>query len=120
MVDNFDFYPHRCTIYRGNEINPETGIAMPVVIYEDLECYVEQGSTSFLGSRLEGSNDIHLSDPSLKILPGDTIDVTLENGIHYVAKIKQAYPVNDEDFGGQDLKLIELDSHEGESDEPQP
>lgn len=108
--ERFDFYPHRCTIYRGEQIDPTTGVATPVAVYQDIPCYVEEGYAHFLGERMQGTGSVHLADSGAIILPGDTIDITLENRTHYKAKIKQAYPIEDEDIGGQELSLYERDA----------
>lgn len=112
VVEGFTFYPHKCTIFRGEQINPSTGVATPVAIIRDLDCYCEQGYAHYLGERIQGTTNIHIPDTDIKILPGDTINVTLENGTHYIAKIKQAYPVEDDEIGGQELKLYETDATE--------
>ena len=112
MVDDFKFYPHKCTIFRGEQINPTTGVATPVAIIRDLDCNCEQGYAHYLGERMQGTTNRHIPDADIKILPGDTINVTLENGIHLTAKIKQAYPVEDDEIGGQELKLYEIDAAE--------
>lgn len=112
MVDDFKFYPHKCTIFRGEQINPTTGVATPVAIIRDLDCNCEQGYAHYLGERMQGTTNLHIPDADIKILPGDTINVTLENGIHLTAKIKQAYPVEDNEIGGQELKLYEIDAAE--------
>lgn len=108
--EQFDFYPHRCTIYRGEATDPVTGLQSPNAVYCDMPCFVEEGYAQYLGDRMQGTDSVHLADSEAVILPGDTIDITLENGTHYNAKIKQAYPVRDEDFGGQELKLYERDA----------
>ena len=112
MVDDFKFYPHKCTIFRGEQINPSTGVATPVAIIRDLDCNCEQGYAHYLGERMQGTTNLHIPDAAIKILPGDNINVTLENGIHLTAKIKQAYPVEDDEIGGQELKLYEIDAAE--------
>ena len=112
MVDYFKFYPHKCTIFRGEQINASTGVATPVSIIRDLDCNCEQGYAHYLGERMQGTTNLHIPDADIKILPGDTINVTLENGIHLTAKIKQAYPVEDDEIGGQELKLYEIDAAE--------
>lgn len=108
--ERFNFYPHRCTIYRGEQVNPTTGVVTPVAVYQNMPCYVEEGYAQLLGDKMQGTDSVHLADSEAVILPGDTIDITLENGTHYKAKIKQAYPIEDEDIGGQELKLYERDA----------
>lgn len=112
MVNNFEFYPHKCTIFRGEQINPSTGVATPVAIIRDLACNCEPVYAHYLGERMQGTGKVQIPRTDIEILPGDTIDATLENGIHYIAKIKQAYPIEDDELGGQELNLYEVDATE--------
>lgn len=108
--DKFNFYPHSCDIYRGETTDPVTGKQTPTIVYSGMECFVEEGYAHFLGDKMQGTDSVHLADSEAVILPGDVIDITLENGTHYNAKIKQAYPIEDDDIGGQELKLYERDA----------
>lgn len=108
MVD-FDFYPHTCVIYRGVTIHPTTGVETPVELYSG-KCYLQQGNTSLKGDWLQGEDTVMLDNADIIIKSGDSIEVTLENGSVFKAKIKQAYPLKDDDFGGQDLKLYQQDA----------
>lgn len=108
MVEDFDFYPHTCIIYRGVESDPVTGAEQPKKIYSG-KCYLQQGSTMMKGQWLQGEDTVLLDDSTLVVNTGDSIEVTLENGSIYKAIVKQAYPIEDKDFGGQDLKLYQRD-----------
>lgn len=107
MVD-FDFYPHTCVIYRGAETDPVTGLEVPKELYRG-KCYLQQGSTSMKGDWLQGQDTVMMDNIDTIIKTGDSIEVTLENGSIYKAIIKQAYPVKDSDFGGQNLELYQRD-----------
>lgn len=105
----FDFYPHKCTITRGSTLSA-SGKETPQVIYSDLACYLQQGSANTSGNWIQGENVVHLGDSSLEINQGDLIEVTLDEHSTYKARIKQVYPIEDEDFGGIELKLFETDA----------
>lgn len=112
MVDGFDFYPHTCVIYRGSYTDPETGVERPRKLYSG-NCYLQQGSTSMKGDWLQGQDTVMLEEMGTVIKTGDSIEVTLENGSIYKAIIKQAYPIEDSDFGGQNLELYQRDGTDG-------
>lgn len=108
MVDDFEFYPHSCIIFRGVDEDPVTGLETPKEIYRG-KCYLQQGTTSMRGDWLQGQDTVMMDDMSIVIKSGDNIEVTMENGSIYKAIIKQAYPVKDSDFGGQNLLLYQRD-----------
>lgn len=105
MVDDFEFYPHTCVIYRGSTENYCTGKSTPNEIFRG-ECYLQEGNTRLQGDWLQGEDRVFISDKDIVIMEGDRIEVTLENNSVYSGIVKQAYPVNDDDFGGQDLKVF--------------
>lgn len=107
MVD-FNFYPHSCVIYRSAERDTTTGETIPIEIYRG-RCYLQQGSTNLKGEWLQGENTVKLDSLEVPIKTGDKIEITLENGLRYVAIVKQSYPIKDEELGGQDLKLYQED-----------
>ena len=109
MAIDFEFYPHSCKIFRGETIDPVTGLSSPNEIYTG-KCYLQQGNTSLRGGWYQGEDTVMLDNSEVVILPGDSIEVTLENGIIYKAIVKQPYPVEDDVFGGQDLKLYQRDA----------
>ncbi|MEG1289558.1 MAG: hypothetical protein RRY36_09620 [Bacteroidaceae bacterium] len=108
MVDNFQFFPHTCIIFRGAIVDNVTGIKVPNKIFS-CRCYLSQGITSFNGGWLQGEDTIMLEDSKINIRANDEIEITLENGSLYKARIKQAYPISDSEIGGQDLKLFQRD-----------
>lgn len=109
VIDGFEFYPHFCNIYRGTTVDEVTGEETHELLYECLKCYLQEGITNIRYGLLWGEDILHLADHTLVIYPGDFVEVQLENGTVYRAKVKQAYPIKDPDFGGQDLKLYQRD-----------
>lgn len=105
MVD-FEFYPHTFILYRGAELDPVTGKEKPIAIHSG-RCYLTKGETWFRGDRYSVENTVKLDDMNLVVLRGDVVEVTLENGSIFKATVKQAYPIEDEDFGGQDLEVYQ-------------
>lgn len=108
MVENFEFFPHTCRVFRGVSIDPVTGARTPNEIFSG-RCYLSQGTTSFKGGWLQGEDTVMLEDSTIKIQPNDEIEVMFENESVYKARIKQAYPISDPEIGGQDLKLFQRD-----------
>lgn len=111
MVDDFKFYPHTCKIFRGETLDATTGAPVPNEIYAG-DCYLQQGNTTLKGEWYQGEDMVMLDKSDVVIMKGDSIEVTLENGSVYKANVKQAYPVEDNDFGGQNLKLCQGDAAE--------
>lgn len=106
IIGNMNFYPHTCIISRGSILNPVTGKETPNIIYEG-HCYLSRGNAGFRGNLYSGDTMVMLDDTQVVIHPGDAIIVTLENGSIYKATVRQAYPIEDEDFGGQDLEVYQ-------------
>lgn len=105
MVD-FEFYPHTCILYRGATVDPVTGIETPNPYYEG-RCYLTKGQTWFRGNRYSVESSVMLDNSELQVMKGDVVEVTLENGTIFKATVKQAYPIEDSDFGGQDLEVYQ-------------
>lgn len=103
---NFEFYPHTCVLYRGTEMNPVTGKERPISYYKG-RCYLTKGQTWFRGNRYSVENSVMLDNSDLEVRNGDVVEVTLENGTIFKATVKQAYPIEDSDFGGQDLEVYQ-------------
>lgn len=105
-MSDFDFYPHICVISRGSTLNPVTGKETPNIIYEG-RCYLSRSGAGFRGNVYSENDTVMLDNAEVIIKKGDTIEVTLENGSTIKATVKQAYPIEDEDFGGQDLEIYQ-------------
>lgn len=105
-MENFEFYPHTCVLYRGVTIDSTTGKETPNEYYRG-RCYLTKGQTWFRGNRYSVENTVMLDNSELVVLKGDMIEVTLENGSVYKATVKQAYPIKDGEFGGQDLEVYQ-------------
>lgn len=108
---DFDFYPHTCRVFRGQNTDPVTGKSSPIEIYSGV-CYVPQGSASLRSDRIQGDDVVMLPPDasSMKFFPGDSVEVTFENGSIFRGIVEQAYPVLDSDFGGQDLLIYQRDA----------
>lgn len=105
-MQDFEFYPHTVQIYRGGTLDPVTGKEIETLVYEG-PCYLNKGQTWFRGTRYSVENTVKLDNMQVQVMKGDTVIVTLENGTTYKATVKQAYPVKDDDFGGQDLEVYQ-------------
>jgi hypothetical protein len=105
-MNDFDFYPHTCVIYRGATVDPVTGIETPNPYYEG-RCYLTKDQTWFRGNRYSVESSVMLDNSELQVMKGDVVEVTLENGTIFKATAKQAYPIKDSDFGGQDLEVYQ-------------
>ena len=105
-MKDFIFYPHTCLISRGTALHPVTGKAVPNIIYEG-RCYLSQGTAGIRGNVYNGDSTVMIDNTDVLISKGDAIEITLENGSIFKATVRQAYPIEDEDFGGQDLEVYQ-------------
>jgi hypothetical protein len=105
-MKGFEFYPHECVLYRGTTIDDNTGKEKPNEYYRG-KCYLSKGNTWFRGNMYSNEYSVMLEDSELIVNKGDMVKVTLENGTIYEATVKQAYPIKDSDFGGQDLEVYQ-------------
>lgn len=103
-VTMFSFYPHTCVVERNDGTFTTEGLPRTDDVYSG-ECYLTQGKFSNKGETVQGEQSIFVPDISILFKNGDSIVVTLENGGTYDGKIKQSYPVDDADIGGQELSL---------------
>lgn len=105
-MENFEFYPHTCVLYRAATIDKVTGKETSNEYYRG-RCYLTKGYTRFRGDRYSVENTVMLDNSELVVNKGDTVEVTLENGSIYKATVKQAYPIEDSEFGGQDIEVYQ-------------
>lgn len=104
MVNGFEFYPHTCVITRCVGVDSVTGNKTVKTVY-DGRCYLTQGNTGFRENQYSTEDVLMLPDSSVVINEGDKVVLRYENGSTFEASVKQAYPIEDCEFGGQDLKL---------------
>lgn len=105
MVD-FSFFPHTCHLFRDSYIDPITGKESPYEYFEGM-CYLEQSSANMSSNRYRLETIVHLPIYDVEIKQGD--DIVINDGCRklYSGKIKQVYPIKDNDIGGIDIEVYE-------------
>lgn len=99
-----EFYPHTCVVKRESGYD-ENGMPTFDQVYSGA-CCLTQGSFKVSGNIMQGEQVLQIPDIDPIFNVGDSIEVVLENGATYEASIENAYPIKDDDFGGQEISLM--------------